>query len=205
MLSKEIISYITQYGYHAIFLLVFLQEVGAPNPIPNELLLLFSGYFAFKGVLHFPLVILVVVAADLLGTSVLYQLSRSFGNYVLKRRPRFLPINKIEKLMKKVSKKGLSGIFIGRLSPFIRGYVSVITGLLRIKPARYYPIAIATAFIWSLGYVGTGYFLGPYWEIVAPHLHNVWKIMIFIFLTLAAIFAGRYFIQRNLKLKSGVK
>ncbi|MCX6740828.1 MAG: hypothetical protein NTY61_00295 [Candidatus Parcubacteria bacterium] len=39
--------FITHYGYLAIFFLVFLQEIGVPNPVPNELVLLFSGYLAF--------------------------------------------------------------------------------------------------------------------------------------------------------------
>lgn len=201
MLSPEMISLISHYGYLAIFLLVFLQEVGAPNPLPNELLLLFAGYLSFAGALFFPWVILAAVAADLLGTSVLYLFSFSFGNYILKTRPRWLPIpyRTIEKLLKKVSRSGLRGIFIGRLSPFIRGYLSVITGLLQVRPRRYYPIAVATAFIWSLAYVVTGYLLGPYWSKVVPHLQNFGGIMLGIFLLLVVIIGGRYLVQRSLK------
>ena len=34
--SSELALYITRYGYLAIFLLVFLQELGVPNPVTNE-------------------------------------------------------------------------------------------------------------------------------------------------------------------------
>jgi membrane protein DedA with SNARE-associated domain len=43
-MPPELILYITKYGYIAIFVLIFLQEIGAPNPIPNEFVLLYSGY-----------------------------------------------------------------------------------------------------------------------------------------------------------------
>jgi membrane protein DedA with SNARE-associated domain len=48
-MSSEVALYITKYGYLAIFLLVLLQELGLPNPVTNEFVLLFSGYLAFPG------------------------------------------------------------------------------------------------------------------------------------------------------------
>ena len=48
-MPDEVMQYIVKYGYLAIFVLVFLQEVGAPNPIPNELVLVLSGYLTFMG------------------------------------------------------------------------------------------------------------------------------------------------------------
>ena len=63
-MPSEIALYITKYGYLAIFILVILQETGMPNPIPNELLLLFSGYLVFKGIFSLPLLILTAASAD---------------------------------------------------------------------------------------------------------------------------------------------
>ncbi len=48
-MPEDVVYYVTRYGYLAIFILVFLQEIGMPNPFPNELLLIFSGYLTFKG------------------------------------------------------------------------------------------------------------------------------------------------------------
>jgi membrane protein DedA with SNARE-associated domain len=60
-MPPEIILYISKYGYLAIFVLIFLQETGVPNPVPNELVLMFSGYLVFTGILHLPLVLLAAV------------------------------------------------------------------------------------------------------------------------------------------------
>jgi hypothetical protein len=55
-MSSELLFYVTKYSYGAIFVLVLLQELGVPNPVTNEFVLLFSGYLAFSGVLNFWLV-----------------------------------------------------------------------------------------------------------------------------------------------------
>jgi membrane protein DedA with SNARE-associated domain len=57
-MSPSLSAYILKYGYMAIFSLVFLQEIGVPNPVPNELVLLFSGYLTSIGQLHFTPVLL---------------------------------------------------------------------------------------------------------------------------------------------------
>jgi len=62
-----------EYGYLSIFLLVFLQEIGIPS-FPNELLLLYTGYLAYKGILDLFKVLMMVVAADISGSFILYIL-----------------------------------------------------------------------------------------------------------------------------------
>jgi membrane protein DedA with SNARE-associated domain len=71
-MASTLAAYILKYGYVAIFSLVFLQEIGIPNPVPNELVLLFSGYLTAVGKLDFITVLLIVIAADTLGSSLLY-------------------------------------------------------------------------------------------------------------------------------------
>lgn len=73
-MPEEVVNFIIGYGYLAIFILVFLQEIGMPNPVPNELLLIFSGYLSFKGFLFFPVTLLTVITADFIGTNILYFL-----------------------------------------------------------------------------------------------------------------------------------
>jgi 1,2-diacylglycerol-3-alpha-glucose alpha-1,2-galactosyltransferase len=169
-MSHSAIDYIVHYGYMAIFILVFLQEIGVPNPVPNELVLMFSGYLTFTGALSLIFVLLSAIIADVLGASILYIVFYFFGAYVLNHKPSWLPIpeKKIDALSVKLSAgQGLLPFFFGRITPFIRGYVSVIAGLLRIKPNWYLPIIIVTGILVSSAYVIAGRLLGPYWSSVA--------------------------------------
>jgi membrane protein DedA with SNARE-associated domain len=168
----EIVNYVNTYGYLAIFVMVFLQETGFPVPVPNELLLLFSGYLTFKGILFLPFVILTVFAADLIGTNILYFIFLKSGSVIIDKKPKWFPISDtlIKKLREKISVGGSVTIFIFRLTPFTRGYASVISGLLQIKPGIFLPIAIYSAAIWASVYIFLGHFLAPSWNLVIKNL-----------------------------------
>src|SRR5690349_16225246 len=91
-MPEELVIYILKYGYLAICLFVFSQEVGLPNPVPNELALLFSGYLIFMGILKLPYVILAAVLGDFTGTGILYTASFYFGIYFFNHKPKWIPI-----------------------------------------------------------------------------------------------------------------
>ncbi len=169
-MPPELASYIIEYGYITIFGLVFLQEIGIPNPIPNELILLFAGYLASVGKLDFYWVVVTVVAADVIGTSILYSIFYYFGKRIMKHFKRFLPSKKIDSLIDFLSKKGRWGIYLGRLLPLLRGYASVAAGLLRLPPHEFIPAVLLSAVTWSGGYVIVGWILGPKWETVSDYL-----------------------------------
>ena len=107
-----------------------------PNPVPNELLLMFSGYLSFKGLLFLPYVVITALSADFIGTNILYFLFYNTGTFIIQRKPRWFPLSSrtIERLTTRISRGGQLSIFIFRLTPFTRGYTSVITGLLQVKP-----------------------------------------------------------------------
>lgn len=177
-MPPELADYIIKYGYLTIFSLVFLQEIGAPNPVPNELVLLFSGYLSSTGHLDFSLVILTVVIADLLGTTALYAIFYFLGKYILSKNWRFISREKIDRLTDAVEKRGGLGVFIGRLIPYLRGYTSVAAGILRVKPLVYLPIVLLTALIWSGGYTLGGRLLGSRYLALNDWL-SPWKVLLF--------------------------
>jgi len=123
-MPEEIIYYVTSYGYLAIFILVFLQETGVPNPLPNEILLIFSGYMCSLGRLILPLAITTAVLADIIGTGILYLIFYHAGSFILRSKPRWIPLSEItlEKMKGRIVNVGRSRVFIFRCTPFTRGY-----------------------------------------------------------------------------------
>jgi membrane protein DedA with SNARE-associated domain len=204
-MPPEVVSFIANYGYFAIFIVIFAQEIGIPNPIPNELVLMFSGYLTLKGILILPVIILVAVIADIIGTGILYSVFYFSGFYILKHKLRWLPIpeNSINKLSKRLSKGGRWKIFIFRLTPFIRGYTSIAVGLLQIKPKTFLPIALVSGITWSAICVITGRILGPYWIVIGEKMGNLKPILIItVLIIILIIVLVRYFQKRSaIKLK----
>jgi len=190
-IPPDFLQSVIKYGYLIIILLVFLQEVGFPNPIPNELVMVFSGYLCYTGMLKVPLVILVALLGDLLGSGILYAVFFFFGKKIMKKKPRWLPISqkKIDKLAAKFQKQGISAVIIGRLSPFIRGYVSVLMGLMNYPAKKYLWILVGTAIFWACFYVLTGYLIGPYWKLVSTY-KAYWMLLPVFMLLLIGLLLG---------------
>lgn len=175
LLSAEFLHNLALYGYYILFLLVFLQEVGVPSPLPNELVLLFSGYMAYSGKLNLLYAILSAFAGDILGSAILFTLFYFFGKQIMKKKPRWIPVSeaKLGNLSAKLQKMGTTGIFLGRLSPFIRGYVSVLSGLMNFHPRKYALIMASTAPLWASFYIASGFLLGPYWKNVSHYIGDI--------------------------------
>jgi membrane protein DedA with SNARE-associated domain len=201
---EEVVNFITRYGYMAIFILVFLQEIGMPNPIPNELVLMFSGYLSFKGLLYLPFVILTVISADFIGTNILYVIFYNAGKYIMQKKPKWVPLSAtmIERLTRKISEGGKLNIYIFRVTPFTRGYTSVITGLLRIKPGIFLPIALISASTWATIYVVIGYIIGPSWNMFTKDIGSFKYIMLAVLVTVCFTVLLVYFYRKRGKHKA---
>lgn len=193
-MTGDIIAFITGHGYLAVFLLIFLQEIGVPNPVPNEVILLFAGSLAAIGKLDFFLVFAVAVLADFVGTSILYFVFHIFGHVLIERPPRWLPISKekVQKLADLISRKDRWGIFVGRLIPYLRGYTSVAAGFLQISPRVFVPIVFLSAVLWSGGYVIVGKLLGQRAANLILSFGDIQRTVLYVLVALAAIFIGRY-------------
>jgi len=181
-MSDQIIHNIIQYGYLAIFTLILLQEVGMPNPIPNEFVLLFSGYLAFSGILNVGLVILSAIAADILASILLYEAFYFFGNFLIGKNSR-LPtrlLKKVDNLSHRFNLKKPLEIGLSRLTPFIKGYVSILCGLLHLSQKKYGIILSITSVIWSSMYVFGGYLAGPYWIRIAQSNSKLMYLALFL-------------------------
>jgi 1,2-diacylglycerol-3-alpha-glucose alpha-1,2-galactosyltransferase len=172
-MPPQIVQYVSAYSYLALFLLIYLQEIGVPIPLPNELLMLFAGYLSFKGILFFPLVLLTIISADFTGTMTLYLLFYFFGNYLMAHKPKWIPLSRatLDRLEVKVTKGGWLTVFLFRITPFIRGYTSVACGLLRLKPKWFVPIACISSVLVCTTYVTLGEIFGPYGNVVAVKLN----------------------------------
>ena len=159
-MSPTLSAYIVKYGYMAIFSLVFLQEIGVPNPVPNEVVLLFSGYLASVGKLDLMTVWMTAASADVIASSLLYMTFYHFGQRLLQKWPRVIATSTLDYLTTRISQQDRWSIYVGRLMPFIRGYTAVAAGLLKISPGLFLPAVLVSALTWSGGYVIAGKFLG---------------------------------------------
>lgn len=101
---------------------------------------------------------------------------------------KWLPINeKLDEIKVKILRRGKWGIFLGRLMPYLRGYVSVAAGVLNLPYKVFAPMVVLSAILWSGGYVTLGHFLGKKWESVANFIRAYqWLLIPLVVLAIAA-------------------
>jgi membrane protein DedA with SNARE-associated domain len=195
-LNTQFTQLMTTYGYLALFLLVFAQELGVPNPVTNEFVLLYAGYMAFSGVLNLWLVLLTAMSADCIGTTLLYLVFYLFQERLLRRRPRwFLRPEQFDRVSRTLSERQRWGIYAGRLVPFLRGYVSVAAGVLSIGPAVFLPAVLVSAITWSGGFVIAGALMRPYWEHAAAKVGDLQTGALLAGVLLASTLIGRAIVK----------
>lgn len=153
--------YFTRYGAIAIFVIVFLEYLNLPG-FPAGIIMPLSGIMAAKGNIGFFRVMVITVAAGLLGSLLLYALGWKGGEVFLNAYTRRFPKQKeaLEKNLDWIRRKGCAGVFLGKLLPMIRTLVSIPAGVVRMDLMKYVVSSACGIFLWNFVFVGAGYVMG---------------------------------------------
>lgn len=156
-----ILEVFTKYGAIAIFLLVFLEYMNLPG-FPAGIIMPLAGIMAAGGRISFVRVMVLTVAAGLLGSLVLYGLGCTGGRLFLEKYMRKFPKQRprIERYLTWVQERGGLGLIIAKLIPMIRTLVSIPAGVFRMRMGQYILCSTVGIFLWNLVFVGAGYFCG---------------------------------------------
>lgn len=159
----QLVNYINEYGYLILFALVFIQEIGVPT-FPNEIVLYYFGYLCSQKIFSVFIAIAVAISADFIGATLLYTTFYFLGSSILKLKIPFIkiPLHKIEKLQTKSLHSHRQTIFLSRVTPFIRGYVSVFAGLSQLSYKFYGWQVLLSASLFSGGLIVLGWATGKY-------------------------------------------
>lgn len=161
MSVEALTSYFLEYGAFFIFLIVFLEYLNLPG-FPAGIIMPTAGIWAAKGQINFVVVMVLTVAAGLLGSWMLYFLGRWGGGKVLgwyfKKFPKQQPL--IEEKMEMLRQKGCIGVFVSKLLPAVRTLISIPAGMIKMDFVKYTISSVCGVFVWNLVFIGAGYFLG---------------------------------------------
>lgn len=154
-------SYFLEYGAIFIFLIVLLEYMNLPG-FPAGVIMPTAGLWAAKGQINFLTVMVLTVAAGLLGSWILYFLGRWGGGKLLgwyfKKFPKQKPV--IEEKMEMLRQKGSIGVFVSKLLPMVRTIISIPAGMVQMNFVKYTVSSLLGVIAWNLVFVGAGYFGG---------------------------------------------
>src|SRR3974377_429842 len=136
-MEHQVLAWITQYGYGAIFLLLVLGIVGLP--VPDETLLTFTGYLIFKGHLSPPLAFASAVAGSASGITVSYTLGRVFGMALIHRYGKYLHVTpeRLERAHAWFARIGQWALTFGYFIPGVRHLTAYAAGISTLELPRF--------------------------------------------------------------------
>lgn len=148
---------IDAWGYAAIFVIVFLGNLGLP--VPEETVLTIGGYLAWQGRLRLPTVIIVAIASAVVGDNMAYWLGRRYGQRLLNRVAAAAP-ERVERARQFVVRYGMLAVFVARFVAGLRFLAGPLAGSTGLEPARFFIANLLGAVIWVPAIVGLGYGIG---------------------------------------------
>jgi membrane protein DedA with SNARE-associated domain len=202
-MTQLLINLVGSWGLIAIFVTMVGESAGLP--ISSEIVVPLGGALASQGKLNFVLVVAVASVANLTGSLIAFYLTRRFGERViLSRAGRWMGLSKghLRLANRFFDRWGLWAVFLGRLLPIVRTYISFPAGLSRIGYVKFTIVTLLGATPWNFGLAYAGYLLGQNYQKVEAYLGPIAipaAIVVVIILALAWWFGRRLGEEEALK------
>ncbi len=153
-----------------MFFLMFLES--ANIPIPSEIIMPFSGFLAASGIFNFWLVVFIGALGNLIGSLFSYWLGYLVRKGIL-RWDNHKISNEVERAKLWLERFGDYAVFISRILPVIRTFISFPLGVLKFKSLwRFSVLTFFGSFIWSGFLTYLGFIFGKNWEILSVYFRK---------------------------------
>ncbi|MBE3552321.1 MAG: DedA family protein [Kyrpidia tusciae] len=170
-ISDFTIQLVQSYGYLGIFIGMTLES--ACIPLPSEVIMPFAGYMVGRGFLNLGWVILAGTAGNVVGSLIAYYVGIRGGRAFLERYGRYIWIHHrhLDQADHWFARRGEVTVFVGRLLPAIRTFISLPAGIARMPVGRFilYSAVGSLPWVWVLALVGVK--LGQHWESIQHYTH----------------------------------
>lgn len=201
-LGGFIVNIISTSGYFGIFILMAVES--ALIPLPSEVTMPFAGSLVASGRFNLLLVAISGALGNLGGSLLAYALGfwgqENVVRLVIKKYGRFLLISEheFERTEKWFRQHGEIIVFLSRLAPVVRTFISLPAGIAKMNLSRFIIYTTAGSFIWSLLLAYIGMVLGNNWRVLEVYFHKFDVLIGLILVCTAAI----YFFHKYRKIKN---
>ena len=172
----------TLIGDHGLYAVFVLMAVDAVFPAASELVMLYAGALAagaFSGqhvVLfgdridsHFWAYVAMSFAGTIgytLGSLVGWGIGAYAGRPLLEERGRWFHLDraKLDRADRWFERWGDWAVFLGRLTPVVRSFISIPAGVVRMPIVRFTVLTFLGSAIWCFAIAGVGWALGSSYE-----------------------------------------
>ncbi|MGN2392533.1 DedA family protein [Pelomicrobium sp. G1] len=164
-LDRHLVWVVENYGvwiYALLFLIVFCETGLVVTPfLPGDSLLFVAGALAAAGTMDVHLVVLLLVAAAILGDTVNYWVGKAVGPRVFhEENARFFRKEYLDRTHRFYERHGGKTIVIARFVPIIRTFAPFVAGIGTMEYGRFLFYNVTGAVLWVVSLTYAGYYFG---------------------------------------------
>jgi membrane-associated protein len=133
--------------------------------LPGDSLLFTAGLFVARGSIETPLwlVCVILVAAAVIGNATGYWIGYKAGPAIFdKPQSRLFKPEHVAKTQGFFDKYGNRAIVLARFVPIVRTFITVMAGVGRMDPRRYFTYSVIGGVAWAAGVTVLGFWLGQF-------------------------------------------
>jgi len=205
--TDAVTSAIGDAGLYAVFGLMF---VDALFPVASEVVMVYAGavasgafpsqdvvLFGHTFAYGFPAYVAMALAGTLgytLGAIAGWGIGRYGGRVYVERHGRWLHLDpeRLDRAEAWFERWGDLAVFLGRITPVVRSFVSIPAGVLEAPFVRYVLLTLAGSAIWCFAFAGAGWAAGASWE----QIHNASSYVDYVVVAVVLIGVGWLVLRR---------
>lgn len=167
-------------------------------PFPSELIMPLAGWMLIKEqslpALHTLVGGAYGAAGNTIGSIIAYIAGMWAGRPLLNKYGRYILISRqdLDTADHWFYRRGSWTVFVGRILPIIRTYISLPAGIARMNIIKFIVYTFIGSFIWSTGLAYGGYLLGEHWEQLRDAMRPFDPLFIAVILALIGLYIYRH-------------
>ncbi len=211
-ISATITDWIAQNGVYAVFALMALDAL---LPAGGELIMLYAGVLAAgsvaghqvflfglslsSGLESYLVLALAGTFGYLLGALVGWAIGRFGGRTLIECYGRWLHLKPetLARAERWFERYGPRAVFLGRITPVVRSFISIPAGVFRSPIHLYVPLTLLGSALWCFSFAAVGWALGGSWESFHESFGYADYVVAAAVVVLIAFFVFRHFRTRR--------
>jgi len=198
-LEDQIISFINQVydvlGWPGV---IVLMTIEGASILPSEVIMPFAGWMLVAerglGMSHVLLGGFYGALGCTLGSIIAYGIGAWGGRPLAERYGRYALISRrdLELGERWFQKHGDWTVFVSRLLPVVRTFISLVAGISRMNFTKFVIYTFVGSFLWCFGLTYGGYQLGEHWDQISTFMRPVVILIVVVGVALIGLYVYRH-------------
>ena len=176
--ANWIMGVISSLGYTGIILLMAIES--ANIPLPSEIIMPFAGFLVSEGQMNLWLAGLAGAIGCALGSALSYWVGYVGGRPLIEKYGKYILISRhdLDLADKWFAKYGQITVFVGRLLPVVRTFISFPAGISKMNFWRFIIYSFVGSLPWCILLAYVGEKMGENWDSLRKYFHGFdWAIL----------------------------